>query len=42
MEDEQPEGTAEETKPVEEEQPTTDQGDGATKEPAADDTALDA
>ena len=40
MADEQPEGTTEETKPAEE-QPTTDQGDGAATEPSGDDTALD-
>lgn len=40
MPDEQPEGTTEETKPVEE-QPTTDQGNGATTEPETDGTALD-
>jgi hypothetical protein len=40
MADEHPEGTTEETKPVEETS-TTDQGDGATTDPVDEGSALD-
>lgn len=40
MADEQPEGTTEETTPVEEQKPA-DQGDGATTDPVETSTALD-